>query len=279
MTEKKSRIWVWWVIAGVLTLATGYYQRVTGPTYDKKINFTLDGQEYKVKLPRSHGDDSNCPVVLPLSDTNYSATLIYRRFQFDKDYTEVPFERSDSTLSASLPKQPPAGKLEYSIVVKNKSGETTLITGHETVVIRFKGHVPLWIVLIHVFFMFAGMFMSNLTGFYAFLKHKSFTKYALITTIVLFIGGLILGPIVQKFAFGVFWAGIPFGWDLTDNKLLFAFLFWLAAWVSSIKKPRYWLGIAALVILIAMYFIPHSAMGSEFDYKSNKVGTSKEIKL
>ncbi|MBK7867902.1 MAG: hypothetical protein IPJ75_13515 [Ignavibacteriales bacterium] len=97
MTEKKSRIWVWWVIAGILTLATGYYQRVTGPTYDKKINFTLDGQEYKVKLPRSHGDDSNCPVVLPLSDSNYSATLIYRRFQFDKDYTEVPFERSDST--------------------------------------------------------------------------------------------------------------------------------------------------------------------------------------
>ncbi|MBK8662845.1 MAG: hypothetical protein IPN18_14000 [Ignavibacteriales bacterium] len=59
---------------------------------------------------------------------------------------------SDSTLTASLPKQPPAGKLEYSIVVKNKSGETTQITGHETVVIRFKGHVPLWIVLIHVLF-------------------------------------------------------------------------------------------------------------------------------
>jgi hypothetical protein len=277
MTEKKRRLWIWWVVAAILTLATGYYQRVTGPTYDKKVSFTVEGKEYSVKLPRSHGDDSDCPVVLPVSDTGYSASLFYRRYKVDKDYIEVPFQRSGSTLTTSLPKQPPAGKLEYSIILKNSSGAVTEVTGHETVVIRFKGHVPLWIVLIHVLFMFAGMFMSNITGFYAILKHKSFTKYALITTVVLFIGGLILGPIVQKYAFGVFWSGIPFGWDLTDNKLLFAFLFWLGALVFSIKKPRYWLGIAALVILIAMYFIPHSALGSEFDYKANKVGTSREF--
>lgn len=277
MTEKKQRLWIWWVVAAVLMLVTGYYQRVTGPTYDKKITFTLEGKEYKVKLPRSHGDDSDCPVILPVSDTSITAKLLYRRFNMNEEYREVGFERKDSTLQALLPKQPPAGKLEYSIVLLEKDKEPQDITGHETVVIRFKGHVPLWIVLVHVVFMFAGMLMSNITGFYAFLKHPSFTKYALITTVVLFIGGLILGPIVQKYAFGVFWSGIPFGWDLTDNKLLFSFLFWLGAWVFSIKKPRYWLGILALIILLVMYYIPHSAMGSEFDYKNNKLGTSKTL--
>jgi len=277
MTDKKRKLWIWWVVAAVLMLVTGYYQRVTGPTYDKKITFTFEGQEYKVKLPRSHGDDTDCPVILPVSDTSITAKLLYRRFKMNEEYKEVNFERKDTTLQAFLPKQPPAGKLEYSVVLQAKDKEPQDITGHETVVIRFKGHVPLWIVLVHVFFMFAGMFMSNITGFYAFLKHPSFTKFALITTIVLFIGGLILGPIVQKFAFGVFWSGIPFGWDLTDNKLLFSFLFWLGAWVFSIKKPRYWLGIVALIVLLAMYYIPHSAMGSEFDYKNNKLGTSKTL--
>ncbi len=277
MTEKKQRLWIWWVVAAVLMLVTGYYQRVTGPTYDKKITFTLEGKEYKVKLPRSHGDDTDCPVILPVSDTSITAKLLYRRFNMNEQYKEVGFERKDTMLQALLPKQPPAGKLEYSIVLLEKDKEPQDITGHETVVIRFKGHVPLWIVLVHVVFMFAGMLMSNITGFYAFLKHPSFTKYALITTVVLFIGGLILGPIVQKYAFGVFWSGIPFGWDLTDNKLLFSFLFWLGAWVFSIKKPRYWLGILALIILLVMYYIPHSAMGSEFDYKNNKLGTSKTL--
>ena len=38
----------------------------------------------------------------------------------------------------------------------------------------------------------------------------------------LFLGGMLLGPIVQNFAFGDYWTGIPFGWDLTDNKTLLA---------------------------------------------------------
>ena len=34
------------------------------------------------------------------------------------------------------------------------------------------------------------------------------------------LGGMILGPIVQKYAFGAYWTGIPFGHDLTDAKNL-----------------------------------------------------------
>ena len=42
-------------------------------------------------------------------------------------------------------------------------------------------------------------------------------------------GGFVLGPLVQKAAFAAYWTGIPWGWDLTDDKTLFAALFWGAA--------------------------------------------------
>ncbi|MBV6444510.1 MAG: hypothetical protein IFNCLDLE_00772 [Ignavibacteriaceae bacterium] len=262
----------------LLTVALGYYQRVTGPTYDQKLTFKIEGTEYTVKLPRSHNSTSDCPVIIPLNDTKVGAKLIWRRYKMDETYNEVAFINKEGHLVAYLPKQPPAGKLEYSVVLFDHSGKPSQITGNETVVIRFKGEVPAWLLIIHVIFMMGGMFFSNITGFYAIIKHPSFTKLAFITTAVLLIGGLVLGPIVQKYAFGVFWSGFPFGMDLTDNKLLVTFLFWFAAWVMSIKKPNFKLGLAAFVILILMYLIPHSAMGSEFDYKTNTLGTSKQIR-
>ncbi len=58
-------------------------------------------------------------------------------------------------------------------------------------------------------------------------------------TLFLFIaGGMILGPLVQYFAFGELWTGIPFGWDLTDNKTLIALIFWILAVVMNRKKDR-----------------------------------------
>ncbi|MDZ7744022.1 MAG: hypothetical protein U5Q03_20390 [Bacteroidota bacterium] len=78
---------------------------------------------------------------------------------------------------------------------------------------------------------------------------------------------MILGPIVQKYAFDVYWAGWPFGHDLTDNKTLVSFIFWLIAVFVLRKNPenRTW-PIIASVVLIAIYLIPHSVLGSELDY-------------
>ncbi len=275
---KRGKIFLLWVLALVLTLITGYYQRVTGPTYAVKTEFKFAGNEYSYKLPRSH-EETNCPVILAVKDSSVNAKLIYRRYNVNENVTEIPFLRKGDSLFAELPAQPASGKLEYAVIFEKEGQEPFQITGHEMVVIRFKGEVPDWLVIIHVIFMFAGMFLSNITGFYGFIRHPSFTRFALYTTIVLFIGGLILGPVVQKFAFGEYWTGVPFGWDLTDNKLALAFILWLATWLLSLKTPRFKLGIAAFIVLLLMYSIPHSYMGSEYDYKTGKVGTSKEFKL
>jgi uncharacterized BrkB/YihY/UPF0761 family membrane protein len=89
--------------------------------------------------------------------------------------------------------------------------------------------------------------------------------------IFLILGGLIFGPIVQKFAFGAFWTGIPFGYDLTDNKTLIAFLFWLIPFFYRNKPETFskFVIIAAIVTLI-VFLIPHSLFGSELDYTTNR---------
>jgi len=81
------------------------------------------------------------------------------------------------------------------------------------------------------------------------------------------IGGMILGPVVQKYAFDAYWTGWPFGHDLTDNKSLVAFIFWLVALGYQIRnrQKKSWAVVAAIILLV-VYMIPHSVLGSEIDY-------------
>jgi ABC-type transport system involved in cytochrome c biogenesis permease subunit len=103
-------------------------------------------------------------------------------------------------------------------------------------------------------------------------KKEKYKFYTIITTICLLAGGMILGPVVQKFAFGELWTGIPFGWDLTDNKTLVAFVFWVAAFIGNWKKDRPYLSIIAAIVLLLIFSIPHSMFGSELDHSTGVIG-------
>ena len=94
-----------------------------------------------------------------------------------------------------------------------------------------------------------------------------------ITFGLLLIGGMILGPFVQKFAFGEFWTGVPFGWDLTDNKTLIAFVAWVIALAANLKKFRPGYLIAAAIVTLAIFSIPHSMFGSELNHTTGTVTT------
>jgi hypothetical protein len=119
--------------------------------------------------------------------------------------------------------------------------------------------------------MFIAMLFSTLAGLFAIGKNPLFRKYTTWTLILFTAGGLVLGPVVQYYAFGDLWTGIPFGWDLTDNKTLIAFAFWILAFVMNRKKERpIYTAIAALVLLL-VYSIPHSMFGSELNYQSGEV--------
>jgi len=281
---KKSALWF---LAILITLGAAYYQRKTGPTYPKAVDITVNDSVYEVTLIRSLGLDERPEVKLKIADTSVSARLFYKRFKTSDNYSVSEFRHKvypvnsflmnkvfkiteEKGFFAEVPQQPPAGKLQYYIEVSDSKGTSTLLK-ESPVVIRFKGTVPSYILTPHILFMFLAMLFSTLAGLLAVTKHPLFRKYSLWTFILLFAGGMILGPLVQKYAFGELWTGVPFGWDLTDNKTLIAFIFWTIAVVMNRKKEKPFYTILAAVVLLMIYSIPHSMFGSELDYASGEV--------
>ncbi len=265
MENKKSKNTWLWVLAVVLTFTIVIYQRATGPTYPTKGEVQLGTEEIGYKLLRSHNTGMDAPVEIEVEDETVTGKLTYKRYKSYDDWTTVDMERVGGKLQAKLPYQPPAGKIEYKISLY-KDGQEFILT-EEPVVIRFKGVVPAPVLVPHIFFMFISMLFGMRAGLEAIFKGHDGRFFVGVTLITLFVGGLILGPVVQKFAFGAYWTGWPIGHDLTDNKTAFTFIFWLIAWFVLRKNPanRVW-PIVATIMMLAVYVIPHSVMGPEIDH-------------
>jgi hypothetical protein len=266
MQNKKALIWIFAVL---LTLSAAVYQRLTGPTHPQRTKVTIGGQTHNFKLLRSFDGPAECPIAISVPDPEVTGTLEYRIFPQKVDYIPVPMTREGGILTASLPHQEMAGKLEYKIVLKKGAEQVGLNNGTPTV-IRFKGFVPGFVLIPHILIMFLAMLFSNVAGVFALFKIPSF-KMMRITLGTIFVGGLIMGPIVQKYAFNELWAGIPYGWDLTDNKTLIAFLAWAIAYLfNRNSESRYWV-VAASVVTIGIFSIPHSLFGSQLDPATGKI--------
>jgi len=276
-----------WLIAFLITIFAAYYQRKTGPTYPKRVEVTLNGNVTELKLIRSIGLDERSEVKLGIKDTSVRAMLYYKRFRTDDEYSVSDFNfkvyplksfvmnkifkmTEESGLFAELPQQPAAGKLQYYIEITDSHGMQPIFK-EEPVVVRYKGSVPGYILTPHILIMFIAMLFSTGAGLLALAKVPSYKKYGIWTLILLTAGGMILGPVVQKFAFGDLWTGIPFGWDLTDNKTLIAFFLWILAVFMNLKKERPLFTVLAAIGLLLVYSIPHSLFGSELDYTTGQV--------
>jgi hypothetical protein len=274
MMQKRFLHWILlWILAALITAAALVYQNLTGPTNPKRAELWLsDSQVYKFKLPRSHGGNSGCLIELNISDTLISGELLYRRYPTHEEWQKATLVRAKDKLAAYLPYQPPAGKLEYYLLFRQE-GKVIRMPAGEQVIIRFRGDVPAGIIIPHASLMFIAMLLSNLTLLLALFNFRQYRIYGFITTMVLFAGGLIMGPIVQKYAFGQYWTGFPFGFDLTDNKTLIAFVFWLFAIIGNLKMDRRYLTILAALVMLFIFSIPHSAKGSELDPATGKIKT------
>jgi len=257
------------ILSIVLTLSASVYQKLTGPTYPQKEKIIVEGVDYSFKLIRTHSSTSNAEIVLNLPE-NFAGFINYRKYPTDNPWTKVDFKRKGDTLFAEIPHQLPAGKIEYITNITHNN-KIVFDNSNIPVIMRFKGDVPALFLIPHIFFMFFAMLFSTMTGFLAVFNNSKQKLYGLITLVLLILGGAIFGPVVQKYAFGEFWAGVPFGWDLTDNKTLIALIFWIIAVVANRKKQRPVLTVIAAIVLIAIFAIPHSLFGSQLDPNSGEV--------
>lgn len=275
-----------WILAIVITLGAAIYQRKTGPTYERVEKVALMDSTYEIELKRSSGP-RDLRIKLPFEEGQVKALVHYKRLGTDDPWTAIPFEMKDiryhswfmtkvlkyedeRAMVAYLPMQPPAGKLEYFLEIE-ADGETVFVAKDDLVVARFKDNVPAGVLIPHVILMFLSMLFATIAGMYAIFKIERYKRMTNWTFWILLLGGFLFGPWVQWHAFGDWWTGIPFGWDLTDNKTLFAFVFWIAAFFGNRKKSRPGLVILAAIMTLVIFSIPHSLFGSELNYASGEI--------
>lgn len=258
-----------WLLALVITLSSAVWQRLTGPTHPARGKVTLGGTEIRLRLLRSHGGDGDQPVVVKVADSQVTGGVAWRRYPTEDPFVLLPMVREGEELKAALPHQPPAGKLEYQ--VRLQKGAETAVFPERPAITRFKGAVPTVILAPHIVSMFTGMLVANAAGLLALRGERKLLRISLVVIVLLSIGGLFLGPLVQKAAFGAYWTGWPFGTDLTDNKTAVAVLAWaVAAFLARGERDaRVAVGVAAIVTF-AVFMVPHSAWGSQVDWSKVK---------
>ncbi len=255
---------LFWIIALLITLGSAYYQRLTGPTHPFRGTVEIGETQLSYRLIRSFPRPMDAPIRITIEDESITGYYRYKRYPSHDQWQEAPMVRRDDMLIAYIPQQPPAGKVMYQIILE-KEGEKVKLS-ENPITIRFRASVPGWAMIPHIIIMFLAMFFSMRTGMAAIAGEKT-GLLTLLTFISLVAGGLIFGPIIQKYAFGDYWTGWPFGTDLTDNKTAVAFIFWLIALIKTRKDPhhRTWV-IVASIVLFLVYMIPHSLLGSEIDF-------------
>ncbi len=274
----KLKSTLWWIFAVFFTMAMATYQKRTGPTYPISGKTTLNGKEIKYKLIRTAENDKDAEIAVNVPDTSVKGTITYKRYKSNDSLTTVSLTRRNDTLFFMMPVQPAAGKMMYEITLSSGSEQVVLkAKNDEFAVMRFKGPVPLYILIPHILAMFLGLLFSTRTAIEALIGGVRTYKLAIWTLVFLVIGGMILGPIVQKYAFGAFWTGWPLAGDgtfnlfrlgdMTDNKTLVMVLAWVVAVFKLRKDPKnkFWPAFAAVMVMI-VYLIPHSVLGSEIDH-------------
>jgi hypothetical protein len=257
-----------WLLALVVTLGLAVFQRLTGPTYPLRGAIDVGSLgPISYRLLRSHGGADDMPIRIDVGDADLRGSVYWRRYPTEDEWQMLEMAREETTWVAAIPHQPPAGKVEYRLVLETPSGEQVSIPGEEAVVARFKGSVPAAVLIPHVIAMFSSMLFATY-AFFEVMRKESKAAFSVVAAMVLLaIGGLILGPIVQKYAFGAFWTGWPFGDDFTDNKTLFGVLAWLPATLAALRRrPLRWKVILGWIAMMGVFLVPHSFRGSELDW-------------
>lgn len=274
--SSRARSVALWGGAFILALSAGAYQRMTGPTYPVHGTAQIANQPYRYELPRKGLSTGDCVVGVPTAPAITGGLLRYRRLRSNDDWRTRPLVSDGPGWSATIPRQPAAGKVAYQVVLDTQDGAVTLPPDGPAVM-RFKNPVPAWLLVPHVLLMFTALFLGVRAGVGAVFAPRGLRALVNATVAAMTLGGLVLGPLVQRAAFGHLWTGFPFGRDLTDNKTIIMWIVWVVAALAlagaetRLRRVRA-ITCGAAIVMLAVFMIPHSVQGSELDYTTLQQG-------
>lgn len=177
-------------------------------------------------------------------------------------------------------------QLYYFEIRNNVGGRLAYFTDPlgDPFVLKFIGHVPAFVLYSHIFFMFATVFLISLGAIKGIelIQNKIGIRSLVVTytyaALVTFLGAYPFGFMMNHYAFGTIWEGVPFGTDATDNKtqLLFVYLlFMVLAGLGSLTHGKFGkdvfssktlgvLGLLGFFLMLGIYLIPHSIQFEPF---------------
>jgi hypothetical protein len=269
-----------WALAVLAAAGCFLWQDTSGPTYPLRGTVGTAKGPVAFEFLRSETIGTDLDVLL-LGDVpaGVKGVVRYRRYTSGDAWSERPMEPGDFTyrrrgvvttrhgLGARLPSlHERAGKYEYFVRIDDGSGAPFSVTGDAPVLARYKGAVPTAVLLVHILVIFVSMVLAVRTSLAA-AAGLEFRRLTWATIASFVAGAFVLGPLVQRYAFGVWWSGFPLGGDWTDNKVVVELAAWLvAAWMNRGGRRNRWAVVAAGVVTLVVYAIPHSLFGSEFNY-------------
>lgn len=280
---------IMWAVALLVTLACMLYQDTTGPTYPLEGTIKTARGPVRFRFTRSETIGKPLQILLIDPPAGVSGDVKFRRYMSNDAWLTVAmapmtftFDRRGSSetlkgVGLALPTlNERAGKYEYFVIVSDGSGRPYSVTGSKPIYARYKADVPAPVLVVHVAVIFLSLLFAIRTTLEAMLPHGRWRWMIWATLVSLVLGAFVMGPLVQWYAFGVWWSGIPFGWDWTDNKVLLELVAWVVALVLNRgKRTERWSVLAAGGVTLLVYFIPHSIFGSEYDYtKGSGQGTA-----
>ncbi|MCX7801217.1 MAG: hypothetical protein N2109_12855 [Fimbriimonadales bacterium] len=256
-----------WILAVVLTGSLLIYQRRTGPTYPISVRTIVGGEHVSGRLIRSQETTAPAKVEVVAGPT-LRGQLVWRRYPTSDEWQAIEMRRDGPRLVAELPLFQRAAKLEYQVRLEAPNGSLEILPTDGSAILRYKDPVPTWLLLVHILAIFCGPIFAFRGAIATLLRESNALRFAPWVVAFLTLGGFVLGPMMQKYAFDAWWTGWPVGEDLTDTKTLVAWAFWVAAWWVGRVRPKwslaaYW---AALVVMVGVFLIPHSVRGSQVDW-------------
>lgn len=282
------------IVAIVLTLGLLYVARITSEGRPEYREHTENGFHFeKTTVPKAPADSvATIPLNItgPLNDS-VVPVLRYYRAEYGEPAPEAPnrYDTRPLTLVDSLENLYQAQlrtasrgyRHYYWFEIRDHTGGLRARfadDGDQPFVLKHIGHVPNWVLVPHIVFMFATVFCIMLATVFAVRlvfgsrEVRPMARLLMWSLVFVFLGGYPFGWGMNYYAFGTIWEGVPFGTDATDNKtqLLFVYLiFMVLASRGSLKhglttenlySPRVLglLGLVTLGLMLAIYLIPHS---------------------
>ena len=173
-----------WVLAVIITVASIYYQRITGPTYAKSGNIIYSGKQINYKLERSGLTTESTQVKILTEDPNIKGTLIWKGYNSKEDEQGITMKFENGFLIGELPKKDMAAtKLQYYIKLSSEKTNNQnvesfgYIPDKNGVVIRFRDNVPFYILILHIVFIFAFELLTLKTAMEFFRKEPNYKIY------------------------------------------------------------------------------------------------------